>query len=227
MGHCQRIDDCVGHALPRGTNCSTNFLLTSMMLTNAYSPLSPNAVNKSFFDVTKANVDIVYPEDATLPGAILTDFGKAMGIDTRTNYLRTTGIPQEFTNTAPAQISILIPGICVTKKCITNMSLGISNLLTFRGTVTNCSTNTTLRSVVVSNFANGVFTFVTNVASLAVNEGFAFTNTLLTTNPCLCETLWAWGTDELNLTVSNSVAAACAPKVTRRGTLAGCVAACR
>ncbi|MDB6034774.1 MAG: hypothetical protein JWM16_5112, partial [Verrucomicrobiales bacterium] len=199
------ILDIIHHPIPVG-NVTNRLLFNPITLTQPFNPAAPGDTN------TQVTVTNSY-QVLAIDGNTLTDDAQAVYRDNHDSTNAGTGVAQFFTNTIPAQITILRPSICVTKSCIN--AIGENGLLTAIGTVQNCG-NTTLFDVTVSNLVNGVFLPVLGPITLVSNETVTFTNTYLAPNPCAPTTdvFRAYGRDELFLWVTNSATATCSNLLT-------------
>ncbi|MFM1767855.1 MAG: hypothetical protein RJA22_384 [Verrucomicrobiota bacterium] len=198
-----RIYDVTHYPLPTGKVTNEIFLPSPVILTNLYNRQNPNATgtNSSF----QTNFSFVVLPDAAKTN-LLFDDAYAQGIDSNNV---SGGLSLPFTNTFPAQLRVLAPCIKVTDTCV-----GASNgVAYFSGSVSNCG-NARLLNVVVSNLVGGVSSLAFGPTELQTNQVLFFTGTYAydTNNPAApSNTLVAYGTDELDLTVTNSASATCRP----------------
>jgi len=156
--------------------------------------------------VTVTNVYPVVPGDPD----ILTDDAEAGGID---NHDGDGGsqLKQDFFVSFPGQIRVVKPCVRVQKSCANG--IGENGQIVWVGTVANCG-NSTLTNVVVSNLVYGVLSRVFGPATLTNGQSASFTNSYPGDCTPTTDTLFAYGTDELNLTVSHSATATCSNIIT-------------
>jgi len=113
-----------------------------------------------------------------------------------------------FSDCRNIAITTLHPGIACTKACFN--ALGESGAINFSGSVTNTG-NTPLNQVAISNFVNGAFVLVTNIATLEKGQAVGFSGSYLPANPCLptMDTIFVVGTDLLGSNVTSTCSATC------------------
>src|SRR6266404_2732407 len=191
------IVDIVHHA---SGDATTPDLLSAPVTLDSYLAFGTDTV-------TVTTTYLVLPEDRFLKDGLLPDDAQAGGMDNHDGP-NGTGLKQDFFVTFPGQIFVVNPCLQVTKSCLNGV--GAAGTVSFSGSISNCG-NTLLTNVVVSNFVNGAFVYVLGPTNLDTNQVINFTGNYLPNDPChpATDTLTAWGTDELGLTITNSATAAC------------------
>ncbi len=197
------IFDVVHHA--SGDVTSSNMLPALLTLDAIGNPFGTNG-----FSVEVVHTYPVLPGDENLLDGALLDDARTAGKDNH-DGINGTGLSQAFLLTFPGQIRVINPCLSVTKTCLNGV--GAAGTVSFSGSISNCG-NTVLTNVIVSNFVNNAFVYVLGPITLGVNGAerlVTFTGNYTPNDPChaATDTLVAWGTDELGLTITNSASATC------------------
>jgi len=175
------IVDVVHHA--SGNATSANLLSSPVTLTNYFE----------WVDVLHQYV--VLPSD---PDYLLDD-GSAKGLDNHDGP-GGSGVRSSFLISISGQLQILRP--LLSAQLAVTVNGGLINAV---GSISN-SGNALLQNVFASNLVNGAFVYVLGPTNIDVGQAISFGSSYPGTSPATV-TLLALGTDELGLTVSNSVTA--------------------
>src|SRR6266849_3514146 len=188
-GQCQASNVTARLTFPDGTHLdyATHLTLnpgTGIACPNAADPrcapgpytyfIRQQDLGKQTCETNLPNVFCCSPSSANSVYAVAT----ASGID----HTGPDGLDSSFADCRNLPITVLSGGLACFKAC--NNAVGESGLITFSGSVTNTG-NTPLGPVTVSNFVNGGFVLVTNVANLNPGQTVAFSGSYLPANVCV------------------------------------------